>query len=82
MENSIVILVTGSSNGFGRLAATALARKGHRVFASMRNADTGNAEARDGLRGIAETEGISLDVVDLDVSDDDSATRGVGQVMD
>jgi len=34
--NGATILVTGCSSGFGELAAQTLARKGHRVFASMR----------------------------------------------
>jgi NAD(P)-dependent dehydrogenase (short-subunit alcohol dehydrogenase family) len=39
-ESSQVILVTGSSSGFGRLIAEDLARDGHRVFATARGSGT------------------------------------------
>lgn len=32
-----IILVTGSSSGFGRMTAEALTRAGHTVYASMRD---------------------------------------------
>ena len=35
--DSDVVLVTGSSTGFGRLISTTLARRGYTVFASMRD---------------------------------------------
>lgn len=82
MENSKVVLVTGSSNGFGRLAAEMLARKGHRVFATMRDADARNAKTRDALHEIAAHEKLSLRVIDLDVSDDTSVDRAMREVID
>jgi NAD(P)-dependent dehydrogenase (short-subunit alcohol dehydrogenase family) len=39
-----VILITGSSSGMGELAAKALARAGHTVYASMRESTEQNAE--------------------------------------
>ncbi|MBE7472800.1 MAG: hypothetical protein DPW09_13890 [Anaerolineae bacterium] len=35
MDSPKVILITGSSSGLDRLTAETLARRGHRVFASM-----------------------------------------------
>ena len=38
-----VVLITGCSSGFGLLSAIHFARKGDRVFASMRNPAKGTA---------------------------------------
>jgi NAD(P)-dependent dehydrogenase (short-subunit alcohol dehydrogenase family) len=38
-----VIVITGASSGFGALAAYALARAGHTVYASMRETAGRNA---------------------------------------
>jgi len=38
-----VVLITGASSGFGRLAAKALGRAGHVVYGSMRQTATRNA---------------------------------------
>ena len=73
------ILITGTSNGFGRLAAGALARKGHKVFASMRGTTTRNAKARKELEALAEADGLDLHVVDLDVTDEQSVDQAVRQ---
>ena len=54
-----VILVTGCSSGIGRATALALAKRGHRVFASARNRnDLAELERRDNLATVA------LDVTD------------------
>lgn len=74
------ILITGTSHGFGRLAAEALARKGHKVFASMRDGATRNASARKEFEALAQAEKLDLHVVDLDVTDEPSVDRAVRQV--
>jgi len=38
-----VIVITGASSGFGALAARALAKAGHTVYASMRDSTGHNA---------------------------------------
>ncbi|MEE3276080.1 MAG: SDR family oxidoreductase [Actinomycetota bacterium] len=58
------ILITGSNSGFGRLAALCLARKGHRVIATMRTLAKGEE-----LRSTAEDEGLTIETRQLDVTD-------------
>jgi NAD(P)-dependent dehydrogenase (short-subunit alcohol dehydrogenase family) len=75
--NNNNVLVTGSNSGFGRLISLALARRGHRVFATMRAPTTKNQAAAAELRAIADTEKLSLQVVELDVTDDRSVSTAV-----
>jgi NAD(P)-dependent dehydrogenase (short-subunit alcohol dehydrogenase family) len=72
---SKTVLITGSSNGFGRDTAETLARAGYTVFASMRDPQGKN-------RPHAEALGKqSIGVVELDVSSDASVDRGVQEVL-
>lgn len=70
------VLLTGTSSGFGRLTALALARRGHRVFATMREPDGKNREA---AAALAATPGI--DVLALDVSKDASVDAAVASAL-
>jgi NAD(P)-dependent dehydrogenase (short-subunit alcohol dehydrogenase family) len=72
-----VTLVTGTSSGFGRLAAASLARRGHRVFAGVRDIAGRNEKAAAELASLHE----NLTVVELDVTDQDSAGRAVAEVI-
>jgi NAD(P)-dependent dehydrogenase (short-subunit alcohol dehydrogenase family) len=69
------ILITGASTGFGRDTAETLARAGHIVFASMRDPQGKNREHAAALR----KQGIA--VVALDISDDDSVSKAVDEVL-
>jgi NAD(P)-dependent dehydrogenase (short-subunit alcohol dehydrogenase family) len=70
------ILITGCSSGFGRLGAEYYARCGARVFASMRNLPRPEAED---LRALAAKEKLSIDVIEIDVTSDQSVARGIGE---
>src|SRR6516165_11417828 len=72
---SKTILITGASTGFGRDTAETLARAGHHVFASMRDPEGKNRPHSDALR----KQGIK--VIELDVSNDESVERAVGDVL-
>lgn len=74
-----VVLVTGASTGFGRLTAEALARRGHIVFAGLRDLAGRNARAAADLSGFT---GGDLRVVELDVTDDRAPERAVAAVLD
>ena len=81
MSNTSVILVTGSTTGFGRLTAETLARQGHRVFAAIRESTDKNAHVREELQTLAEKARLALQVVDLDVTDDASVKRAIEYVV-
>lgn len=63
------VLVTGSSSGFGRLTVLHAARCGARVFATMRNLDGGRRAEAAELTGIAQAEGLKIDLIEMDVTD-------------
>jgi len=54
MSSKQVVLITGSSTGFGRLFADTLARKGHTVFATMRDPGGRNDKNASEIRTLAE----------------------------
>lgn len=72
------ILITGTSSGFGRLGAEHYARLGARVFASMRGLPRPEA---DELRQLASDEGLAIEVVEIDVTSDESVASGVAAVF-
>ena len=77
MNSKQVVLITGSSTGFGRLFAETLARKGHTVFATMRDPAGRNAKNASEIRTLAEKDSLPIHVLDLDVTDDTSVQRAV-----
>lgn len=79
---SQTIVITGCSSGFGRDLAERLARDGWRVAATMRAPDGKNAEPARALRQLADADGLSLRVLDLDVSSDASTEAAAGAVLD
>jgi NAD(P)-dependent dehydrogenase (short-subunit alcohol dehydrogenase family) len=71
-----VVLITGCSSGFGLLAAVEFAKRGDTVFASMRNIEKSGA-----LRDAAAAAGVSVEVMQLDVTDKVSVDRAVADVV-
>ena len=77
MNSKQVVLITGSSTGFGRLFTETLARKGHTVFATMRDPGGRNAKNASEIRALAEKDSLPIHVLELDVTDDASVERAV-----
>jgi NAD(P)-dependent dehydrogenase (short-subunit alcohol dehydrogenase family) len=71
-----VVLITGSSTGFGKLAALEFARRGDQVFASMRNTSKGEALASE-----AKTANLTVNIVALDVANRSSVDTAVANVL-
>jgi len=80
MQHDAVVVITGASTGFGRLMAETLARDGYRVFATMRNIDARNAAAARELHDLASRERLSLQALELDVTDEASIARAIAIV--
>ena len=77
MNSKQVVLITGSSTGFGRLFTETLARNGHTVFATMRDPAGRNVKNASEIRTLAEKESQPIHVLELDVIDDASVERAV-----
>jgi len=74
------ILITGCSTGFGYDSTRYFADKGHTVYATMRNVEGKNAEAAASLRDYASSNGLNIEVYDLDVTSDESVNTAVSQI--
>src|SRR5229473_8393026 len=81
MNSKEVVLITGSSTGFGRLFTDTLARKGHTVFATMRDPGGRNAKNSSEIRTLAEKGSLPIYVLELDVTDEGSVVRAVDAVV-
>lgn len=77
-----VVLITGTSTGFGRLMAEGFARKGARVIATMREVEGKNAEAAAELRDLASDDGLAIEVVEIDVTSEVSVAAGVARAAE
>lgn len=71
------ILITGASRGIGLLAAKHLAIQGHKVFATMREAQGRNQTVAEELRSWADSVAAELSIVELDVTKEASVTDAV-----
>lgn len=75
------ILVSGASSGFGALTVRALARAGHTVFAGIRDTAGRNANVVGELAEFADTYGINLRAVDLDVTVPGSSEQAIDEIL-
>jgi NAD(P)-dependent dehydrogenase (short-subunit alcohol dehydrogenase family) len=76
-----VIVITGGSSGFGALAARALARAGHTVYASMRETTGRNAPQVAEAQTYAADHGADLRTIELDVASEASAAAAIEQIV-
>jgi NAD(P)-dependent dehydrogenase (short-subunit alcohol dehydrogenase family) len=81
MSSKQVVLITGASTGFGRLFTETLARKGHTVFATMRDPGGRNAKNAAEIRALAEKESLPIHVLEMDVTHEGSVGKAVGAAV-
>jgi NAD(P)-dependent dehydrogenase (short-subunit alcohol dehydrogenase family) len=74
------ILITGCSSGFGYDSSKYFAEKGHHVYATMRNVAGKNAKPASELKAFADSNGYHIDILEIDVTSDDSVQAAVAQV--
>ena len=76
-----VVLVTGSSSGFGKTVALTAAKKGHIVYASMRDVAGRNATAAGEIDSVGKEDGLDLRSLELDVQSQASTCAAVEALM-
>ncbi len=80
MSNPKTVLITGASRGIGLLAAKALAERGHYVYASMRDIKGRNKSSAEELQAWAGKNKFSLELIELDVTDDQSVNTAISKI--
>jgi NAD(P)-dependent dehydrogenase (short-subunit alcohol dehydrogenase family) len=76
-----VIVITGASSGFGALAARALAKAGHTVYASMRDTGGHNASQVEAAKQFSLENKVDLRAIELDVLSEESANAAVQKIV-
>jgi NAD(P)-dependent dehydrogenase (short-subunit alcohol dehydrogenase family) len=76
-----VIVITGASSGFGALAARALAKAGHIVYASMRETTGRNIKQVESVKQFAADNKVDLRTVELDVASQESVDAAIQMIV-
>jgi NAD(P)-dependent dehydrogenase (short-subunit alcohol dehydrogenase family) len=71
-----MIFITGTSTGFGKLTTITLSKAGYTVIAGMRDISGRNADAAKELSALPK-----VDVVEIDVTNDDSVKKAFAEVL-
>lgn len=82
MSNAQTVLITGSSSGFGLLAAQTLLTEGYTVLATMRGLEGKNAANASQLEAFASSQLGTLHLLELDVTSDVSVQAAISQGLE
>jgi NAD(P)-dependent dehydrogenase (short-subunit alcohol dehydrogenase family) len=75
-QQQSVAVVTGSSSGIGLATSLALSKIGYRTYATMRN-----LAKRDSIQPVADKQHLSIRVVQLDVTDENSINDAIQSIL-
>jgi NAD(P)-dependent dehydrogenase (short-subunit alcohol dehydrogenase family) len=78
---SKIIVITGAGSGFGALSARQLAVAGHTVYAGIRETTGRNAARVADAADFAQTNGVDLRTVELDISSQQSCDAGIARIL-
>jgi NAD(P)-dependent dehydrogenase (short-subunit alcohol dehydrogenase family) len=76
-----VIVITGASSGFGALAARALAKAGHTVYAGMRDTAGRNAAQMEEAKGFSSENKVDLRTIEMDVLSEESVNAAIQKII-
>src|SRR5438445_9938255 len=76
-----VIVITGASSGFCALAARALAKAGHTVYASMRDTAGRNAPQVKAANEFSSENNVDLRTIELDVMSEESVNAAIQKII-
>ncbi|WP_297838485.1 SDR family oxidoreductase [uncultured Roseibium sp.] len=80
MSTSKTVLITGASRGIGLLTARELARRGHRVYAGLRDMAGRNKDVASELVQFSAALDHQIVPVELDVTDDSTVVSAVSRI--
>jgi NAD(P)-dependent dehydrogenase (short-subunit alcohol dehydrogenase family) len=75
-QQQLVAVVTGSSSGIGLATSLALSKNGYRTYATMRD-----LAKRDSIQSVADKQHLSIRVVQLDVTDENSINNAIQSIL-
>jgi NAD(P)-dependent dehydrogenase (short-subunit alcohol dehydrogenase family) len=81
-SKSLVIIITGSGSGFGRLTAETLARSGHIVYGGLSKPDDGKYPHYKAFAEFSKGNGCDLRGIHLNIVDDDIIAHAVARVLE
>ncbi len=74
---STISVVTGANSGIGRATAIHLAAQGHTVYGTVRSISKATK-----LQAMAADAGVSIELVELDIADDESVQQGFARILE